>query len=50
MYDRILFFFLSTNTGPHTDTWSACIGKNGCTDLIENVQETITLNGVANLL
>ena len=34
---------------PLSDTWTTGIGHNQCTDLLEIIEDTVTLSGIANL-
>ena len=50
MHNRIFLLFVSAGTIPLANAGTAGIGKYTCSNLVEDVNEAIPLNGKANLL
>ena len=47
--DGVLFLFVGAHTIPHPDARSASVGEYFGTDLVEHIEEAITLDGVSHL-
>src|SRR5690606_31458088 len=47
--DRVFLFFLSSHSGPHSNTGPTSVSKHCCTNFMECIDKTISFNGISHL-